>query len=79
MKIGGRIFRTDKINSNTEYLFDAYYKKHRVYVEFIKDNGGMKDFNVEVIDESGMLACDSIVTRCSIRDAVIYALNGAMI
>lgn len=79
MKIGGRTFRSDKINSNTENLFDAYYKKHHVYVEYIKDRGGMKDYNVEVRDETGILACDTIVTRCQIRDAIIYALDGAMI
>lgn len=80
MNIGGRIFRKKNITVNTEREFSATYKKHfinvNIHKEFEHEN---PEWNIDIRHFDGGMACDTIVKRCCIRDAVIYGLDGAML
>lgn len=81
MKIGGRIIQDSNIESNTEFIFQATYKKHYINVSLIKSGGrnSNNEYDIDVRHFDGGFAVMAIITRCSIRDAIIYALDGAML
>lgn len=83
MIIGGnkrRVIQEKNITKNDKLNFSATYKQHYIEVHLHK-----KEFNanaywtVEIWHYNGGYACDSIVQRCTIRDAISYGLDGAML
>lgn len=80
MMIGGRVFRTKNISVDTETKFSTKYKKHYIEVAFHKQEGNNNpEWSVDVWHFDGTYAVETIVQRCIIRDAIIYALNGALL
>jgi hypothetical protein len=80
MKIGGRIIQDRNISVNTNEKFSATYKKHYIEIE-MRENDKRRNptFSVDVWHFNGSWAVEAFVDRCSIHDAIIYALNGALL
>lgn len=80
MNIGGRIIQTGNITINTKTEFEATYKKHIINVKLHKEHKGANpEWDIDVRHFSGGIAASTIVQRCTIRDAIIEALDGAML
>jgi len=83
MKIGGdrlRIIQNKNITKNDKYNFSATYRKHYIEVHLFKEVPGENPhWNVEIYHFDGGAACDTIVQRCNIKDAISYGLDGAML
>jgi hypothetical protein len=80
MKIGGRIIQEKNINVNTENAFSATYKQHFINVMLHKTfKGENPEWDIDVRHYNGGIAASTIVKRCTIRDAIIYALDGALL
>ncbi len=76
MKIGGRIIQTKNIELYTQQEFAACYKRHTISVVLI-ELGHTNEYSIEVRDDRGILAVQTTTKRCTIRDAIIVALDGA--
>lgn len=76
MKIGGRVIQGRNIQINTPEQFLATYKKHVISVLFVK-SGHTNEYNLDVRNDRGIVAVQIPIQRCTIRDAIIEALNGA--
>ena len=80
MKIGGRIIQEKNISVNTENAFSATYKQHFINVMLYKTfEGENPEWDIDVRHYNGEIAASTIVKRCIIRDAIIYALDGALL
>lgn len=80
MKIAGRLIQNKNISENTADKFSATYKKHYIEIEVHeKKKGENPVFSVDVWHFNGGYAVESFVQRCSMHDAITYALNGAML
>jgi hypothetical protein len=85
MKVAGCVFQNRNITINTENEFDALYKGKRIYIT--TDHGfgepkyrQLKRFLIDVIDiKTGMYDVQTYQDCHSVRDAIIQALNGAML
>jgi len=85
MKVSGCIIQKRQIIDNTENLFNANYKSKRIYIT--TDHGfgkpqynHLKRFSIDVVDiKTGMYDVQSYQDCHTIRDAIIYALKGAML
>lgn len=85
MKIGKAIIQEQKIKRYNKSEFDATYKGRSI---FVSDNHGFglaedadkKRFNIEVYDiMSGMYDVYTYEDFNNIEEAIIYALEGAML
>jgi len=76
MKIAGRILQNRCIITNTESDFSAVYKKNYIRVNLIK-KGHTNEYDIDVRTFNGIPKCTTVCIRCNIRDAVIFALQGA--
>lgn len=84
MKVAGCIFQNKFIEENTKDEFIATYKGYRFVIT--TDHGfgepeykHLKRFNIDVYGvECGLAAVCSVKDFHSIKDAIIYALKGAM-
>ncbi len=80
MKVGGRVIQNKNISVNTETEFSATYKNHYIEIKLYKrERGENPEWNIDVWHFDGGTAVESIERRCTIHDALIYALNGAML
>ena len=85
MKVSGCIIQKRQIIDHTENLFHAYYKCKLIYIS--TDHGfgkpqydHIKRFLIDVVDiKSGMYIVQTYQDCHTIRDAIIYALKGAML
>lgn len=85
MKVSGCIIQNRTIIDNTENLFNANYKGKRIYIT--TDHGfgkpeyeHLKRFLIEVLDIKTLMYDVQTYQDChTIRDAIIYALKGAML
>lgn len=77
-KNGRRIIQDKNISINTSDKFSATYKKHYVEISLHKkEKGSNPEWNCDVWHFNGGFAVQTIVQRCNIRDAIVYALDGA--
>jgi len=77
MKIGGRIIRDSKIGVNNDNSFKATYKSHLITVDLV-NRGHTNTYDVYVRKLTGLtLPCklSEPTKRCTIHDAIIYALD----
>lgn len=85
MKISGLIIQDRKIISNSDNIFDATYKGKHIYITTDHGFGNakyshLKRFLVDVKDiKTGMYDVESYQDLHTIRDAISYALKGAML
>ncbi len=80
MKIGGRIIQNRNIKISTGIEFSATYKQHYIEVSLYKqDKGSNPEWDCVVSSFDGGAACNTIVMRCTIHDAIVYALNSALL
>lgn len=81
MKVAGRIIQNKNISVNTEEHFSATYKQHYIEIQLNKSkgNGGKPYYDCDVWHFNGGFAVATIIQRCTIRDALIYALDGALL
>lgn len=85
MKVSGCIIQKRQIIDHTENLFNANYKGKRIYIStehgFGKPQyGHLKRFLIDVVDiKTGMYDVQSYQDCHTVRDAIIYALKGAML
>ena len=80
MKIAGRIIQNKNISHNSEKKFCATYKQHHIEISLHKmDKGCNPEWNCDIWHFNGGTAVSTIVQRCTIRDAIIYSLDGALL
>lgn len=80
MKIGGRIIQNKNISVNTDEKFSATYKQHYIEISLYKKEVGCNsEWSCNVWHFKGGSAVDTIVQRCTIHDAIVYSLNGALL
>ena len=80
MKFGGRIIQNKNISAYTEEVFSATYKKHYIEISLHKQEKGVNpEWSCDVWGFDGSWAVQSIVQRCTIYDAIVYSLNGALL
>lgn len=80
MKIGGRIILAGNISTSTTTEFSATYKRHYINVKLYKEIPGQNpEWDCDVRHFDGGMAVNTIVQRCSIHDAIVYALDGALL
>lgn len=84
MKIAGAVIQNKNIKVNTESEFEAIYKGRRIYI--CTDHGFGKAkydhltrYDITVRDGSGMYDVESYEDLHTMRDAIIYALKGALL
>lgn len=79
MKIAGRIFRANKIDEYTDKSFKAWYKKRRIVVYIVQEYDRSENplFFVHVSCPNNINTVSHNVKRCTLNDAIIYALNQA--
>lgn len=82
MKIAGRIFRKNKIRTNTDTTFCAGYKGCCITVTTNHGHGKPKydhlqRYDITVTDERGCYLVNDWQDKHEIRYAIIYALEGA--
>ena len=85
MKVSGCIIQKRQIIDHTENLFNANYKGKRIYIS--TDHGfgkpqydHLKRFLIDVVDiKTGMYDVQTYQDLHTVRDAIIYALKGAML
>ena len=85
MKVSGCIIQNRKIIDHTENLFIANYKGKRIYIS--TDHGfgkpqydHLKRFLIDVVDiKTGMYDVQAYQDLHTVRDAIVYALKGAML
>ncbi len=81
MKVGGRIIQNKNILVNTEIMFIGKYKKHRIEVlkrvSFKTDEN--PEWSIDVYGFDGSVSVQDIVQRCCIHDAIVFALDGALL
>ncbi len=85
MKVAGCIIQKRNILEHNYGLFNANYKGKRIYIS--TDHGfgkpqfpHLKRFLIDVVDiKTGMYDVQSYQDCHTIRDAIIYALDGAML
>jgi len=85
MKISGCIIQNRQIIDHTEELFNANYKGKEIRIT--TDHGfgkpqydHLKRFLIDVVDiKTGMYDVQSYQDCHTIRDAIFYALKGAML
>jgi len=71
-----RIIQNKNISKNDKYNFSATYKKHYIEVHlFTKKPKENPHWNIEIYHFDGGAACDTIVQKCTIKDAISYGLN----
>lgn len=77
MKIGCRIIQDKFIFENTEFKFDALYKKHRIIIEKGSEmSEGNPVYWCEVfISKNGEYKLKGCVRRCQMRDVIISILD----
>lgn len=81
MKICGKIIQERNIKVNTTDEFSAVYKKHYITIFRLEkiDRYDNQTFNVDVTDLAGCYAVNAVFEGRSMRDAIIYALKGALL
>ena len=85
MKVSECIIQERQIIDHTENLFNANYKGKRIYIS--TDHGfgkpqydHLKRFLIDVVDiKTGMYDVQTYQDLHTVRDAIIYALKGAML
>jgi hypothetical protein len=77
MKIAGKIIQDRFIYENTEYKFDASYKKHRIIIEKSSETSqGNPIYWAECFgDRNGEYKFKGCIRRCNMRDVIIALLN----
>lgn len=85
MKISGKVIQDRMIRQYTEDVFDASYKGREIYITSDHGHGPAEydhltryDITVRVF-ESGMYDVDTYEDCHTMRDAIRYALEGAML
>jgi len=84
MKISGCVFQKKNIREYSENVFDAVYKGRQFYITTDHGHGEpqykhLKRFDITVIEiKSGMYDVFSYEDCHTMRDAIRYALKGAM-
>lgn len=85
MKVAGCIIQKRQIIDHTQNLFNANYKGKRIYISTEHRFGKsqydhLKRFSIDVVDiKTGMYDVQTYEDLYTMRDAIIYALNGAML
>jgi hypothetical protein len=85
MKVSGCVIQEKNIAVNTSESFEATYKGKRIYITTDHGFGESKyplckRFLIDVVDiKTGMYDVQSYQDHQKIRDALIYALKGAML
>lgn len=85
MKVSGCIIQNRQIIDHTENLFNANYKGKRIYISTSQEFGKpqydhLKRFLIDVVDiKTGIHNVHAYKDLHTIRDAIIYALKGAML
>ncbi len=80
MKFGGRIIQDKNISVKTDEKFSATYKKHYIEISLHKkEKGSNPEWNCDVWHFNGGYAVQTIVQRCTIHDAIVYSLDGALL
>lgn len=82
MIIGGRhkrrIIQNKNISANTNEKFSATYKQHYIEVSIHKkEQNSNPEWSCDVWHFNGGFAVSTIVQRCTVKDAIMYALDGA--
>lgn len=79
MKIAGRVIQNRNIKLNSASNFKADYKKHSITVDLVK-LGHTNTYYIYVRKLNTISIPDKVdenVNRCTIREAIIFALNRA--
>ena len=84
MKVGGRIksrvIQNKNISVNTNDKFSATYKNHYIEIKLHKKiKGSNPEWSCDVWHFNGGFAVSTIVQRCTIYDAIVYSLDGALL
>lgn len=80
MKVGGRIIQNKNISVKTNEKFSATYKRHYIKIWLHKkEKGSNPEWNCYVWRFNGGYAVQAIVKRCTIHDAIVYSLDGAVL
>ncbi len=80
MKIGDRIIHNKRIVVNTDREFLAIYKNHEIVVKFYrKIPYELPEWDIDVRSLSGGIAAATYCQRANIHDAIIFALDGALL
>lgn len=80
MKIGGRIILAKNIRVYTSIEFSATYKRHYINVKLYRELPGQNpEWDCDVRHYDGGIAVNTIIQRCSIHDAIVYALDGSLL
>ena len=80
MKVGGRIIQNKNILVKTDKTFSATYKKHYIEISLHKkEEGSNPEWSCDVWHFNGSYAVQAIVQRCTIYDAIVYSLDGALL
>ena len=85
MKVAGRVIQNRNIILNTPEDFEAKYKGHMIlittdHVFGEPDFGHLKRFSIDVYElNTGTYAVQTWLDKHTLRDAIIYALEGAQL
>jgi len=83
MKIGGRVIQNKRITVNNDIAFKAVYKSHHISVDLVKlghtNKYDIAVRNLKEKDKRVNLIVDQFTHRCTIREAIIFALDRAFL
>lgn len=84
MKVAGAVFRKKYIHENTDDDFVAYYKNRCICITTNHGHGKpdyehLERYDITVTYKDGSYDVDTWQDLHTMRDAIIYALKGAML